>query len=332
MDSINFFSSEFFWYHSFMVFLMGTLVGSFLNVCIYRIPAKKSIVFPNSYCYSCGSPIRWYDNIPLLSYIILRGRCRDCAARISPRYFFIELLTGIIFFLSFWRLGYTWATPIYIVFICYFIIATFTDFDHWIIPDSISIGGFFLALLVALVVPSFYKGLIITRAGPFSGFYFASFLNALVGGAVGFGLLYIIGVIGSWVFQKEAMGGGDIKLFALVGALLGWKNTLLVIALSSFIGATVGLILILVEHIAFKNKRRTLQVDDSEPSTRTQPNADELSHLNEILAKLDKAHKGVSLSRAIPFGPYIAIASIIVILWHTEITNALNYLFFVRYY
>lgn len=331
MDSIKFFSSQFFWYHSLIVFIMGTLVGSFLNVCIYRIPARKSIVFPNSYCYSCGSPIRWYDNIPLISYIILRGRCRDCAGRISPRYFFIELLTGLIFFITFWRLGYTWSTPIYIVFICYFIIATFTDFDHWIIPDSISIGGFFLALFVALVVPAFYDGLIITKAGPFSGFYFASFLNALVGGAVGFGLLYIISVVGSWVFQKEAMGGGDIKLFAFVGALLGWMNTLIVIALSSFIGATVGLILIMIEHLVAK-KKKTLETNNPETYINTQPDDDELSHLYKLLAKMDKTQRNVSLSRAIPFGPYIAIAAIIIILWHNEITNIFDYLFTWGYY
>lgn len=331
MDSIKFFSSQFFWYHSLIVFIMGTLVGSFLNVCIYRIPARKSIVFPNSYCYSCGSPIRWYDNIPLISYIILRGRCRDCAGRISPRYFFIELLTGLIFFITFWRLGYTWSTPIYIVFICYFIIATFTDFDHWIIPDSISIGGFFLALFVALVVPAFYDGLIITKAGPFSGFYFASFLNALVGGAVGFGLLYIISVVGSWVFQKEAMGGGDIKLFAFVGALLGWMNTLIVIALSSFIGATVGLILIMIEHLVAK-KKKTPETNNPETYINTQPDDDELSHLYKLLAKMDKTQRNVSLSRAIPFGPYIAIAAIIIILWHNEITNIFDYLFTWGYY
>lgn len=325
MEPVDFLSEKYFYYHAVFVFIMGTLVGSFLNVCIYRLPARKSIVFPNSYCYSCGSSIRWYDNIPLLSYIVLHGRCRDCGAHFSLRYFFIELLTGIIFVLSFWKLSYTWSTPIYIVFICYFIIATFTDLDHWIIPDSISLGGLCLSLLVAVVAPVFYPQLIITTAGPFSGFYWSSLLNALVGAGVGFALLYSIGVLGSLVFRKEAMGGGDVKLFAFIGALLGWTNVLIVLALSSFIGAMTGSLLVLVARLKHPPVRKL-----SNPALNS--DMPELERLQKILNKIDTFYQNVRLSSPVPFGPSIAVATIIVILWQKEILLYLNYLWSGAYY
>ncbi len=322
MEPVSFFSSDFFVTHLIFLFIIGTIVGSFLNVCIFRIPAKKSIVFPNSYCYSCGSPIRWYDNIPLLSYLILRGRCRDCAARISPRYFLIEFLTGVLFVTCFIKMGYTWSTPIYIVFVCYFIIATFTDLDHWIIPDSISIGGFVVALVFALVVPFFYDGMIITREGPFSGFHLASFLNSLIGGATGFALLYVIGLIGSLIFQKEAMGGGDVKLFAFVGAIVGWLNTIIVLALSSILGALVGLIIIGIDRTLKSASRKSSPIQNHSNTSTDEENVnDEQKRVSQILERYDEMRNRLTLSRPLPFGPYIGIAATIVILWHKEITR-----------
>ncbi len=227
--------------------------------------------------------------------------------------------------LSFWKLSYTWSTPIYIVFICYFIIATFTDLDHWIIPDSISLGGLCLSLLVAVVAPVFYPQLIITTAGPFSGFYWSSLLNALVGAGVGFALLYSIGVLGSLVFRKEAMGGGDVKLFAFIGALLGWTNVLIVLALSSFIGAMTGSLFVLVARLKHPPVRKL-----SNPALNS--DMPELERLQKILNKIDTFYQNVRLSSPVPFGPSIAVATIIVILWQKEILLYLNYLWSGAYY
>ncbi|MGE5279342.1 MAG: prepilin peptidase [Deltaproteobacteria bacterium] len=214
------------------VLLFGLCIGSFLNVCIYRLGREESIVKPASHCPRCLKPIRWFDNIPLLSYLVLRGRCRDCGAGISFRYFFVELLTGGIFLVVFQRFGLTPLFFIFAAFVSGLIVATFVDFDHRIIPDEVSLGGIIVGLAASAAYPPLQHTSVFAQAVA------RSLLGVLVGG----GVLWLLGVIGDFIFKKESMGGGDMKLLAMIGAFLGWKLALLTLPVASVIGAVVGII------------------------------------------------------------------------------------------
>src|SRR5580698_8515832 len=141
---------------SVFFFILGSITGSFLNVCIVRLPLEKSIVFPGSHCVACRTPLAWYDNIPLISWIVLGGRCRTCQAKISFRYWFVELLTGLTFFLFYWYYGMHAILVPYLVMVSGFIVATFVDFEHRIIPDEVSIGGMIAGLVLSLIVPQLH--------------------------------------------------------------------------------------------------------------------------------------------------------------------------------
>jgi len=213
------------------IFIIGTMTGSFLNVCIVRLPLEKSVVFPGSHCVACRTPIAWYDNIPLISWLVLGGRCRACKAKISFRYWFVEFLTGAAFFLFYWYFGLQAVLWPYLVMVSCFIVATFVDFEHRIIPDEVSIGGMVLGVIFSLFVPQLHE-----THSPFLGVGF-SLLGLLVGG----GAIYLMGIIGDFVFKKETMGGGDVKLMGMVGAFLGWKLALLTFFLAPFFGAGFGI-------------------------------------------------------------------------------------------
>jgi len=216
------------------LFVFGAVVGSFLNVCIARLPEKKSLVRPGSHCPTCSTPIRWYDNVPLFSFLILRGKCRQCGTSISFQYPAVELLTAVLFVLLVRQFPNPVALGIYAVFTCSLIVVTFIDFKHYIIPDEISIPGVFIGLAVSLLPNSLTGGQMVS----------GSFFNSLIGCIVGGGLLYLTALFSLAVFKKEGMGGGDIKLLAMVGAFLGWKLALMTIVLGSVLGAIVGVTLI----------------------------------------------------------------------------------------
>jgi leader peptidase (prepilin peptidase)/N-methyltransferase len=215
------------------IFLFGICIGSFLNVCIYRMGREESIVHPASHCPHCQKPLARQDNIPLLSYILLRGKCRFCGKKISFRYFVVELLTGLLFLALYQRFGATTVTLIYCLLAAGLIIATFVDLDFQIIPDEITVGG-----IVSGIILSFFFPAIHGRLSPLLGLR-----DALLGVVVGGGVLWILGGIGDFIFKKESMGGGDIKLLAMIGAFLGWKIALLSLPLASLLGAVVGVII-----------------------------------------------------------------------------------------
>ena len=216
----------------FCVFILGLVTGSFLNVCIVRMPEEKSIVTPRSHCVHCRKTIPWYDNIPIFSYLGLKGRCRFCGKKISPRYVLVELLTGIIFVELYRNFGWNTILVAYCAMTAGLIVATFVDLEHRIIPDEISIGGMVLGLILSMFIPSLHD----------TNSFFASAGRSLLGILVGGGSIYAMGLIGDFIFKKESMGGGDVKLLGMVGAFLGWKLALLSFFVAPFFGAIFGII------------------------------------------------------------------------------------------
>ncbi len=222
-----------------VVIIFGSIIGSFLNVCIYRIPRRLSILFPSSRCPSCNSPIRPADNIPVLSFLLLKGRCRLCKTRIPFRYPVVESLNALLYAITVWRFGpdFSWSLLLYLILVSSLVIITFIDIDYQIIPDGITLPGIPLALLFgSTLLPD-----------PFLRVEMLGFKTSLTGIVLGGGLFYGIGALGSLIFRKEAMGGGDIKLMAMLGGVLGWKGVLLTAFLGSFFGSIIGVSLILIK-------------------------------------------------------------------------------------
>jgi len=210
-----------------LIFISGLIVGSFSNVCIYRIPRNESIIYPASHCPKCRSNISPKDNIPLLSYILLKGRCRNCKSKISIQYPIVELLTGIIYLIIYliYCLGFQFL--IYIILSSVLIIIAFIDLNEQIVPDVISLPGIVIGFILSFFVP------------------YISYINSALGVAVGGGIILIIGLGGSVIFKKEAMGGGDVKLAAMIGAFLGWRYIIISLFLGFFLGALAGIFLIM---------------------------------------------------------------------------------------
>ena len=204
-------------------FIFGMCIGSFLNVCIYRLPNSKSIVFPPSACPACEEPIRFYDNIPILSYILLRGKCRACKTNISLRYPLVELMSGLFAFSIYLKFGASLDALITYCFLAALITVIYIDIDHWIIPDSITLPG----ILVGLAASFFIHKI--------------SFVDSVLGVLIGGGTLWIVAFGYQLLMKKEGMGGGDIKLLAMIGAFIGWKGVLLTIFLSSLIGTIANI-------------------------------------------------------------------------------------------
>ena len=209
--------------------IIGAMVGSFLNVCICRLPKGESIMTPRSHCPQCQTPIRFYDNIPLLSYLLLRGKCRSCRAPISAQYPIVESVTALGSLILFLKFGMSWEYLLYFLFLSALIVITVIDLYHQIIPDVISLPGVGIGLLASLVLPHL------------------KFLNSLTGVLLGGGSLFLVATLYQWFFKREGMGGGDVKLLAMVGAFLGWKAVILTILFSSFIGSITGIIFIAVK-------------------------------------------------------------------------------------
>ncbi|HET9312583.1 MAG TPA: A24 family peptidase [Nitrospira sp.] len=205
---------------------LGALIGSFLNVCIHRLPRCESIVWPGSHCPSCGTSIAYYDNIPLLSYLWLMGHCRTCRSSISMRYPVVEAVNAAGYVMILATFGLTWTTVLYSVLFSALLVVTGTDLTHRIIPNVVTVPGIVIGLLgAATVLP-------------------VGLMNALLGVAIGGGILWALAWASPYLFGKEGMGGGDIKLLAMIGAFLGWKPALLTIMVGSLSGSLIGLSLI----------------------------------------------------------------------------------------
>ena len=214
--------------------IFGALVGSFLNVCICRLPEEESIIWPGSHCPHCKNPIKFYDNIPLVSYILLRGKCRHCKNTISFQYFLIEGITALSSLFLFMKFGPSLSYFFYFAFVAALTVMTVIDLYHQIIPDVISLPGIGVGLLASLLIPQL------------------TFRNSLIGILLGWGSLFLVATLYQWLFKREGMGGGDVKLLAMIGAFLGWKAVLLTILLSSLIGSITGILIMVVKGKDFK--------------------------------------------------------------------------------
>ena len=213
--------------------VFGAVIGSFLNVCIVRLPSEQSVVSPPSRCPRCGRPVGWRDNIPVLSWLLLRGKCRGCREPISSLYPLVELSVALLWAAMAWHYGLSLEALKGALFGTLLIGIALTDAREYIIPNEFTWGG--LAIGMVLAAASGVNGIIV----------------AAIGAAVGFGILYLVGALGTWAFKKEAMGGGDIKMMAMVGSFIGWQGVLLTI----FLGALAGIAIFLPLRILKKEEK-----------------------------------------------------------------------------
>jgi len=208
-----------------VIVALGLAVGSFLNVCIYRLPRGESIVWPASRCTSCRRALEWYENIPVLSYAVLAGKCRTCHAAISPIYPAVELLTAAVFALTLAQTGVGWLLVARLLFGCAMIVLAFVDVQHRILPNSITIPGIVVGFLFSFVGPP-------------------GWLSSLIGIAAGGGSLLLLAWAYERVRHQQGLGMGDVKMLAMIGAFLGWQLMLLTLVLASVMGSLVGAALI----------------------------------------------------------------------------------------
>jgi leader peptidase (prepilin peptidase)/N-methyltransferase len=210
-------------------FIFGTIIGSFLNVCIFRLPKKQSIISPFSYCPNCHKPIKFYHNIPILSFLFLRGKCSNCGEPISFRYLVVELLAGLLSLALFLKFGLSLSYFVYLTFSASLLVITFIDLDHQIIPDVITLPGIIMGFTASLFLPGI------------------TFTDSIIGITAGGGGLFLVAMGYSLIAKREGMGTGDIKLISMIGAFLGIKGVLLTIFLGSLFGSLVGLTIMLKE-------------------------------------------------------------------------------------
>ena len=228
------------WAEYAVLIAFGLVVGSFLNVCIWRMPRNESVVSPPSSCPSCGARIKPWDNVPVLSYMVLGGKCRKCKTRISIKYPIVEALNAALYALVYYVYGPQWHTVALLAFVSALVVITFIDLEHQIIPDRITLPGIVLGLIVgSFILPD-----------PFMREAALGWKSSLIGAAAGFVLFYAIAFM-----SRGGMGGGDIKFMTMAGSLLGWKGVFLTTFAGSFTGSIIGIFL-----IAFKGKGRKTKV------------------------------------------------------------------------
>ncbi len=337
------------WYFASLSFILGAIVGSFLNVCIYRVPAKRSIVKPGSHCYQCGSHVAWYDNVPIVSYLVLKGHCRHCGAGFSSRYMWIELLTAILFLVFYLKFGLIWALPFHLIVVSLLIFGTFTDIDHYIIADSVTLGGLIFALGAAALLG--FRGVVgqewllaqelYLQADPFLSParalppHWQAFGWSVASAGLGWGLLWSVALLGRLLFRKEAMGGGDIKLFAFLGAYLGALNCLWVLFLSAMVGSVLGISLLIAHRLVGREETEIIELRP-EPPTGNSPSDDTeittaSAEQTEFFPQQTQAVPSALTLKVVrntaqqlhhfPYGPYIALAALVVLFFHQEINR-----------
>ena len=239
---------------------LGLCIGSFLNVCVYRLPREMSLTHPGSHCPCCNEGIAWYDNIPVLSWLALRGLCRRCGVLISPRYLLVELLTGGVFLWIYHAhlaapagsvLGAIPTLGAYLVLASALIVSSFVDIERMVIPDEVAIGGMYVGPVLCTIWPEIIQhdnlltGWVLRMMGANCGGPLAGLAASVIGMGIGAGVIYAAAVFGKALFRKEAMGFGDVKFMGMVGAFIGWQGALLTFFVACVLGAIVGIALLI---------------------------------------------------------------------------------------
>ena len=311
LEELRLIHASFPWFFPAVAFLFGGCIGSFLNVCIYRIPAGKSVVRPGSHC-ACGQPIRWHDNIPILSWLLLRGHARCCGRPFSVRYPSIELLTALLFLVCALEFGPAKALCA-MLFVAMLVTASFIDIDHMIIPDRFSIGGTVVGVVLALAFPALHGHAIPAHLDPTLGRMIAgiqSGTDAILGCFVGSALVLWIGLLAEKILRKEAMGFGDVKLLGCIGAFVGWQGAVF----SVFGGAVLGVIATLL-WLPFR--RETPQADND--TTATDASAKPAAAADSKDAIEGEEPSGEEspglMGMPVPFGPMLSAAALLYLLW-----------------
>lgn len=274
----------------YFILIIGACIGSFLNVCIYRLPRGQSIVFPGSHCPNCKVPIRWYDNIPVLSWFILRGKCRDCKHPISFRYPLVELITAILFVII-WNIFPISMAVATMIFISILVVVTFIDLDFLMIPDRLTIGGFLFAIIVSFLIPSIHEQ---ASDNLFLVNSIRSGIVGLKGAFIGSGLLIWIAFLGETFMKEETVGVADIKLMGFIGGFCGSIG-----AVFAIFGGAILATCVLLPFMVFKK----LKTRDPE-----------------------------SAYTVIPFGPWLAFAAILYVLWLRDAVDEYVYYVFNAFY
>jgi len=290
--------------HTFLMvlsFVFGALVGSFCNVCVSRWPSGESVVSPRSRCPKCNNSIAWFDNIPILSWLILGAKCRHCSLPISWQYPLVEALTGVLFLLVYLKFGLVMATPIYMGLAAAMVVVTFQDLADWTIPNEITFPGIPLGLGLAVVA---------MFLGDATGLRVTDVFDSLLGILLGGGILYLLDRITVVLLKKPGMGFGDVKLLAMLGAFIGWQGVLGTLVIASFVGSFIGLSLLLVVRI-----REGRGAEAASEAPVESPNVDEARPLKD-----DDEDDEITLSgHYLPFGPYLAFGGLVWLFFGPEL-------------
>ena len=295
IDTFLFINEAYPWFFAIFSFVFGAITGSFLNVCIYRIPEGRSVVFPGSTC-ACGQPIAWYNNVPILTWLFLRGRASCCGQSFSVRYPAIETLTGLLFYAS-WVVHPPVVAIIGFLFIAFLICSTFIDFDHMIIPDRFSIGGMVVGVVLSFCFPALHG----VDGAPVVANFQAGILS-IIGALLGAGLVYWIAVLGEIAFRKPAMGEGDVKFVGFIGAFCGWQGAVFSMFGGAFVGSIILLPILLLGRIFGWGM----------------PPADS----SEGVVTGEESEEPVQFGAQVPFGPMLAVAGLIYFLGFDRYVDA----------
>jgi len=286
LEDLAFLDEQLPWFFPVAFFVFGACMGSFLNVCIYRIPKKQSVVKPRSHCMACGKLIPWWHNLPVLSWLLLRGRAACCGAPFSPRYAIVEALTGLLF-AACWLLLPPALALVGMVFISFLVPATFVDLDTMELPDIFTIGGMLVGVFASVGVPQLHvaevEGIFLIDA-------LRSLTLAMVGIVVGSGVILWIALLAETVLRKEAMGFGDVVFMGCIGAFCGWQGAIFAIFGGAALGTFIVLPLMLFKHFAGSKENAA-----KSPETTEKPSEEEET----------------AMGTAIPFGPWLALGGLV---------------------
>ncbi len=313
-------------------FALGGVIGSFLNVCVYRLPRGESVITPRSRCPKCGESIAWYDNIPILSWLILGARCRHCRVFISWQYPLVEAITATLFLVIFWRFGMVFATPVYMLLAAGLVLCTFIDLTTWMIPDEVTLPGVPIGILCALVAMYW----------PESGFHILGpgwlprVFDAIIGVEVGGGVIFLTDKAARLLVRKKGMGLGDVKLLAMLGAFFGWSGVIMILVIAAFAGSAIGLLMVLLtrtkggeggeekaEKVTFGGWYGcpgtilvTMIAESIQLLVAKRPEEDEFDEEDEEFDEMTLQ------GHYIPFGPYLCLAGIVVMLFGQRLLDA----------